>query len=64
MEGVIDTLIAATLASELDRFVEASNAIEGRGLPKVKKPTDAVLFQAIKSRALTPTEYLPEVKRS
>jgi hypothetical protein len=37
LEGVIDTLIAATRAGELDRFLDTSTATEGRGIPKSKK---------------------------
>jgi hypothetical protein len=37
LEGVLDTLIAATKAGELDRFLEAPTAVEGRGIPKAKK---------------------------
>jgi len=37
----VDTLIAATKAGELDRFLaasaEAPASIEGRGIPKTKK---------------------------
>ena len=37
LESVIDTLIAATKAGELDRFLETPTAAEGRGIPKAKK---------------------------
>ena len=35
--SVLDTLIAATRAGELDRFLEAPTTAEGRGIPKTKK---------------------------
>jgi hypothetical protein len=37
LESVLDTLIAAVRAGELDRFLETSTAAEGRGIPKAKK---------------------------
>ena len=37
LESVLDTLIAAVRAGELDRFLEVPNANEGRGIPKAKK---------------------------
>ena len=37
LESVINTLIAATKAGELDRFLEAPIAAEGRGIPRAKK---------------------------
>lgn len=37
LESVLDTVIAATRAGELDRFLEAPSAAEGRGIPKTKK---------------------------
>ena len=37
LERVLDTLIAATKAGELDRFLEVPAAAEGRGSPKAKK---------------------------
>jgi len=37
LESVLDTLIAATRAGELDRFLEPPTAAEGRGIPKTKK---------------------------
>lgn len=37
LESVLDTVIAATRAGELDRFLEAPSAAEGRGIPKIKK---------------------------
>jgi hypothetical protein len=37
LESVLDTLMAATRAGELDRFLEAPTAVEGRGIPKAKK---------------------------
>ena len=37
LESVLDTLIAATRAGELDRFLEAPSAAELRGIPKTKK---------------------------
>jgi hypothetical protein len=37
LEGIIDTLIAATRAGELDRLLEHPSASEGRGIPKTKK---------------------------
>ena len=37
LESVLDTLIAATRAGELDRFLEAPVAAEGRGILKTKK---------------------------
>lgn len=37
LESVLDTLIAATKAGELDRFLEVTTAPEGRGIPKAKK---------------------------
>jgi hypothetical protein len=35
--AVLDTLIAATKAGELDRLLEHPSASEGRGIPKTKK---------------------------
>ena len=37
LESVIDTLIAATKAGELDRLLETPTAAEGRGIPRGKK---------------------------
>ena len=37
LESVLDTLIAATRAGELDRFLESPTAAEGRSIPKTKK---------------------------
>ncbi len=37
LESVLDTLIAATKADELDRFLEGPTPAEGRGIPKAKK---------------------------
>jgi len=37
LEGVLDTLIAATKAGELDRLLEAATTVQGRGIPKAKK---------------------------
>lgn len=37
LESVLDTLIAAARAGELDRFLETPTATEGRGIPKTKK---------------------------
>ena len=37
LESVLDTLIAATKAGELDRFLEVPKPAEGRGIPKAKK---------------------------
>jgi hypothetical protein len=37
LESVIDTLIAAIKAGELDRLLETPTAAEARGIPKTKK---------------------------
>ena len=37
LEGVIDTLIAATKAGELDRLLEPAGSLEQQLAPKVKK---------------------------
>ena len=37
LESVLDTLIAATKAGELDRLLETPTAAEGRGIPRAKK---------------------------
>ncbi len=37
LESVMETLIAATKAGELDRFLEVPTGVEGRGVPKAKK---------------------------